>query len=231
MTGCRLSARERGIPLSRLTTQVRACRQAADTNYTSDWCDNEIAARSRDEPSYLALIAGKNQRPLANGYRHHNGIDHIRSFTLAQQSSCFMRFGFAKRNDCATGQKTPKLRLLRRPADLSQYRSRDQRNYAKFQSRFVFCPDTPVIPVRCHENGSIVENAAHAKRRTVRFGSCARTLRRASSISSGVKGPCCFSQSDTAAKPARRCKATRAAWVIQAETLTLSRMAAASISS
>jgi hypothetical protein len=92
----------------------------------------------------------------------------------------------------------------------------------------VLGPGPPLVSIGCNENGSVIDDGAHAGRRTVRdVRNCARTLRRASSISSPVNGPCCFSHKATAAKPARLRSASRAALVIHAETLTRSRAAAA----
>lgn len=101
-------------------------------------------------------------------------------------------------------------------------------NNAKFQTGLVFSPGSPLVSIGGHENGGVVDDGAHARRRTVGdVRSCARTLPRASFISSVVKRPCCFSHRATAAKPARRRSASRAAAVIQAETLSPSRAAAA----
>src|SRR5262249_57903188 len=104
-----------------------------------------------------------------------------------------------------------------------------QWNTAKFQTGLVFRPRPPLVSVGGHEDGGVVNDSAHAERRTVRgVRSCARTLRRASFISSAVRRPCCLSHWAIAAKPARLCRASRAAMVIHAETLTPSRAAAAS---
>ena len=139
-----------------------------------------------------------------------------------------MSLGFAKRNDHAPSQEAPELSLLWGPADLGDHRRGNQWNNAKFQTGPVFSPCSPLVPIGGHENGGVVDDGPHAERRTVRDArSRARTLRRALLISSAVKGPCCFSHSATAAKPARRCSASRAAAVIQAETLNPSRAAAA----
>jgi len=110
----------------------------------------------------------------------------------------------------------PELGLLWRPADLGDDRRRCQRNNAKFQTGLVFSPRRSIVSIPRHENGSVVDNGAHAGRRTFRdIRSCSRTLRRASIISSALKGPCCLSHAATAAKPARRCSASRAAPVIR----------------
>src|SRR3954466_9049081 len=98
-----------------------------------------------------------------------------------------MRLALAKRHDRAPGQEASKLGLLWRPADLSDYRRRNQRNYAKFQTGLVFSPRPPIVSIGGHQNGSVVDNCAHAGRRTVCDAwSCARTLRRASFISSAL---------------------------------------------
>ena len=139
-----------------------------------------------------------------------------------------MRFGLPKRNDHAPSQEAPELGLLWGPADLGDHWRRNQWNNAKFQTDLVFSPCSPLVFIGGHENGVVVDNGAHAGCRPVRDArSCARTLRRASFISSVVRRPCCFSHSATAAKPARRRNASRAAAVIQAETLIPSRAAAA----
>jgi hypothetical protein len=49
---------------------------------------------------------------LAKGYRHHNGVNDIRGSAHTQQPPCFVRLDLAKRNDHATGQKSPELGLL-----------------------------------------------------------------------------------------------------------------------
>jgi len=89
-------------------------------------------------------------------------------------------------------------------------------------------PRPSLVSIGGYKNRGIVNKVAHAGRRTLLGGpsSCALTLRRASSISASVNRPCCFSHSATAASPARRCRTSRAAAVIQAETLTPSRVAA-----
>lgn len=192
--------------------------------------DRDLAARSPDKPFYVVRVTRENHRFLANRYGHHNGVNDIRGSGLPEQPSCFVRLAFAERNDRAPGQEAPELGLLRRPADLGENRRRNRRNSAEFQTRLVLCPCPPTVPIGRHENGCVVDNAAHAGRRTVRdVLSCAATVRRASSISSALKGPCCFSHSATAAKPALRCNTWRAALVIQAETLTPSRTAATRI--
>lgn len=138
-----------------------------------------------------------------------------------------MRFGLPQRNDHAPSQETPELSLLWGPADLGDHWCRNQWNNAQFQTDLVFSPSSPLIFIGGHENGDVVDNSTHAGRRTVRDArSCARTLRRASFISSVVRRPYCFSHSATAAKPARCRSASRAAAVIHAETLTPSRAAA-----
>mgnify|MGYP007037765668 CR=1 FL=1 len=138
----------------------------------------------------------------------------------------------AKRNNRAPTQEAPQLGLLCGPAHLRDNRSRNQRNQSKFQTGLVFRPRPPVVSIGGHENGGVIDDGAHAGRRPLPDArNCARTFRRASRISSSVNRPCCFSHSSTAASPARRRSASRAAAVIQAETLTPSRATAASISS
>src|SRR5579884_2796052 len=139
-----------------------------------------------------------------------------------------MRLTLAKSSHHAPRQKAAQLDLLWRAADLRDHGRRHERNNAKFQTSLVFCPYPPVISICCYENGGVVDDIAHAGRRTGRaVRSCARTMRRALVISLALNGPCSFSHSAMAAKPARRCNASRAAPVIQAEMLTPSRVAAA----
>jgi hypothetical protein len=141
-----------------------------------------------------------------------------------------VRLALAKRHDHASSQKAPELDLLWGTAYLSDHRGWNQWNNAKFQTRLVFRPRAPLVSIGGDEHGGGVDDSVHAGRRTVRGErNWARTLRRASFISSGVKRPCCFSHCATAAKPSRRRRASRAAFVIQAETLSPSRAADASI--
>lgn len=196
--------------------------------YPSDRDDSGFAAESSDKPLDVLRIACENYRLMAKGCRHHNGVYHIRSSGFAQQPSCFMRHAFVKRNDHAARQEAPELGLLRRPADLGHHRCGNQWKNAKFQTGLLLSPRPPLISIGGDENGRVVDNLVHAGRRTVRdVRSCSRTLRRASFISSALRRPCCFSHKATAAKPARRRSASRAALVIQAEILTPSRAAAA----
>ncbi len=123
----------------------------------------------------------------------------------------------------APGQESPQLGLSWRAANLGDHQCGNKRNHAKFQTRLMFRPHPPIVSVRSYEDGGVVNDGTHAGRRP--FGDariCACTLRRASVISSALRCPCCFSHRATAAKPARRCRASRAALVIQADTLTLS---------
>ena len=116
-----------------------------------------------------------------------------------------MRLALAKWNDGAPSQEAPELGLLRGPADLGHHGRGNQWNKAKFQTDLVFSPRPSLVSIGGHENGGIVDNGAHAGRRAVRdVRSCARTLRRASFISSAVKRPCSSSHRATAARPARR---------------------------
>ena len=151
-----------------------------------------------------------------------------RAAVLCGEVPSVVRLTLAKRNDSASNQEASESGLLWRPADLGDYRRWNQRNDAKLQTSLVFSPCGPLVSVGRHEDGGVVDNGAHAGRRTDRdVRSCARTRWRASFISSALKRPCCFSHRATAAKPARRCNASRAATAIQAETLTPSRAAAA----
>jgi hypothetical protein len=165
---------------------------------------------------------------LAKSDRHHNGVNNVRRSRHSKQPPCLVRFALAKRNDHAPSQEAPELDLLWGPADLGDNRRRNEWNNAQVQADLVFSPRPPLVSIGSHENGGVINDGAHAGRRTVRdVRNCTRTLRPASSISSAVNGPCCFSHEATAAKPARLRSASRAALVIHAETLTPSRAAAA----
>jgi hypothetical protein len=112
------------------------------------------------------------------------------------------------------------------PVALRRRKSRELWN-ANFQTGLMFSPRPPFVSIGGHENGGVIDDGTHAGRRIVRdVRSCACTFRRACFISSVVRRPCCFSHRAMAAKPALRCSASRAAIVIQAETLTPSRAAA-----
>ena len=198
----------------------------------SDSDHGDFAARSSDKPFYVVRVARENRRFPAKSSRHHYGIDDIGGSGLAEQASRIVGVVLARGNNGTATQEAPELGLLWRPANLGDYRRWNQRNNAKFQTGFVFGPCPPFVSIGSHENGGVVDNGAHVGRRTVRdVWSCERTARRASSISSALKRPCCSSHWETAARPARRCYASRAATVIQADTLTPSRAAAARISS
>ena len=227
--------RKTGVEKGLDTARTSACATSTPgiglaTIAHSDGDDRDLAARSADKPSNVIRVAGENYRSLANGYRHNDGVNHVRRSGPTQQTPCFVSLALAKRNDRAPGQEAPELGLLWRPADLGDDGRGNQRNNAKLQTRLMFRPSPPIVPVRRHEYGSVVDDRAHAGRRTFRgVCSCARTLRRASIISSALNDPRRFSHSATAAKPARRCSASRAALVIQADMLTRSRSAAARI--
>ena len=88
-------------------------------------------------------------------------------------------------------------------------------------------PDEPfdIVLVAC-ENRSLRQFpnglSCSARARRSFLSAATRTAVRAAFISAWVKRPCCVSHNSTAARPARRLSASRAAIVIQAETLTLS---------
>jgi hypothetical protein len=165
---------------------------------------------------------------LAKSHRYHNGVNNVRRSGNGKQPPCLVRFALTKRNHHAPSQETPELDLLWGPADLGDNGRWNQWNHAKFQAGLVFGPSPPLVSIGSNQNGGVIDGGAHAGRRTVRdVRNCARTLRRASSISSAVNGPCRFSHKATAARPARLRSASRAAPVIHAETLTPSRAAAA----
>ena len=196
--------------------------------FSSDSHDCDFAPRSPDEPFYVVRITCQNRGLLAKSHRHYNGVNNVRSSGHSKQPPCLVRFALAKRNDHAPSQETPELDLLWGTADLGDNGRRNQWNNAQFQADLVFSPSPPLVSIGCNENGGVIDDGAHAWRRTVRdVRNCARTVWRAFSISSAVNGPCCFSHKATAAKPARLRSASRAALVIHAETLTPSRAAAA----
>ena len=80
-----------------------------------------------------------------------------------------MRLALAKRNDHAPSQEAPELGLLLGPADLGDHRRGNQWNNTKFQTGLVFSPCSPLASIGGHENGGVVvDDGAHAERRTVR---------------------------------------------------------------
>ncbi len=118
--------------------------------------------------------------------------------------------------------------LPRRSANLRHDWRRGQRDEAEFKTSLVVRPGPAVVAIRRHEDSGGVDETAQAVRPVFRPSpSCDRTLRRASAISFPVNRPCSDSHRATAARPARLARASLAALVIQAETLTPSRAAAA----
>jgi hypothetical protein len=199
-----------------------------ERRFSSDPRDRDFAPGRSDEPFYVVRVACENRCFLAKSHGHHNGVDNVRGPGDGKQPPCLVRFALAMRNDHAPSQETPELDLLRGPAHLGDNGRWDQWNNAQFQTDLVFGPGPALVSIGGNENGSVIDDGAHAGRRAGRdVRSCARTLRRACSISSPVNGPCCFSHKAIAAKPARLRSASRAALVIHAETLTPSRAAAA----
>src|SRR5436309_3114122 len=95
--------------------------------YTSEGDYSELTPRSPDKPFYVIRVACENYRFLANGCRHHDGVNDIRSPSLAQQPSCFVSLASAKRNDHTPGQEAPELGLPWRPADLGNDWRRNRR--------------------------------------------------------------------------------------------------------
>ena len=219
--------------------------------HPSDGDDGDCVARSPDEPFYVVRVTCENRGLLATSQRHHNGIDNVRRSGHGRQPPCLVRFALAKGNDHAPSQEAPELELLLGSADLSDHGRRNQWKNARLQADLVLSPGPPLVSIGCHEslgrgqlhalgrpgpplvsigcheNGGVIDDGSRAGRRTVRDArDCARTVRRASPISSAVNGPCCLSH-QAAAKPARLLSASRAALVIHSETLTPSRAAAA----
>jgi len=105
---------------------------------------------------------------LPEGCGHYDGVNDIKRFGPAEQPSRLMRFALAKRNDHAPSQEAAKLRLLWGPADLGDHRCGNEGNNAKFQPGLVFCPCSPLASVGGNENGGVIDDSAHAERRTVR---------------------------------------------------------------
>jgi hypothetical protein len=136
--------------------------------YTSDCDDSDFAARSPDEPFHVAWVACENRSFLPKGCRHHNGVNDIRRFGYVQQSPGFVRLSLAERNDHAPSQEAPELGLLWGPADLGDHWRGNQWNNAKFQKGLVFSPCSPLVSIGGHENGGVIDDGAHAERRTVR---------------------------------------------------------------
>jgi len=191
--------------------------------YESETDDHGFLAGGANQPFYTFGVTRKYDCLVAQCDCHDNGVNHIGGSGLSQQAPsgvCLMP---------PARQESAELGLSRRPAHLGHNRGRNHRNNAKLQTGLVFRPPPPLVSIGGRQKRRIVNKAARAGRRAYEGSRryCASTLRRASCISSAVNRPCCFSHWATAAKPARRCKASRAARDIQAETLTPSRVAAA----
>jgi len=91
-------------------------------------------------------------------------------------------------------------------------------------------PEPPIVALGCDERARVVHKATHAerRRRIARRGRrLARRRWRAAFNSDSLNGPCSASHSATAANPSRTFRASRAASVSQADTLTPRRAAAA----
>lgn len=131
-----------------------------------------------------------------------------------------------ERHNVASTQEAPQLDLASRSAHLGDDWCRRRRNDAEFETDPVVGPHNAVVPVRGDEHTRVVDNAHAERDRCVETTSSAMR-RRAASSSSCVKAPCSFSHSSTPRRPSRTKSARRAAEVIQAETLTPSRAAAA----
>ncbi len=85
--------------------------QGSVTLPTSDCHDIDYTSRSPGQPSYVIWVACENCSSISNGCRHHNCVNHICCIGHAEQSPCFVRVGFAKRNDCAPSQESAELCL------------------------------------------------------------------------------------------------------------------------
>ena len=66
------------------------------------------------------------------------------------------------------GQETPELGLFGRPTDLGDHRRGNKWDNTKFQTGLVFSPCSPLVSIGRHENGGVIEDGAHAERRTAR---------------------------------------------------------------
>jgi hypothetical protein len=109
---------------------------------------------------------------------------------------------------------------------LSDNRRRHHGNDARFKPRPMVSPYRARITIRSDQDGGGVHHRGHADRCS---GRSRPVRRRAASSSSRVKAPFSASHSATATRPSRSLRARRAASVIQAETLTPSACAAATI--
>jgi hypothetical protein len=87
-------------------------RDSAIFRYSSDSDNGDLPPRSHDKPSDVVWVACENHGLPANGCDHHSRVNDIRGFGNAEQPSCLVRFGLAKRNDLAPGQEASELGLL-----------------------------------------------------------------------------------------------------------------------
>ena len=109
------------IPASLVASAALSLHRGA-RSHSSDWDDNDFAAGSPHEPSYIVSVARENRGSVAQCDRYHNGVNDIRRSGDTQQASCFVRLALAKRHDHAASQEAPELGLLRGPADLGDDR-------------------------------------------------------------------------------------------------------------
>ena len=136
--------------------------------FTSDCHDCDFAPRRPGEPFYVVRVTCENRGLLARSHRYHNGVNIVRRSGHSKQPPCLVRFALAKRNDHAPSQETPELDLLWGPADLGDNGRWNQWTNAKFQAALVFSPSPPLVSIGCNENGGVIDDGAHAERRTVR---------------------------------------------------------------
>jgi hypothetical protein len=136
--------------------------------YTSDGGDHDFASRSPDEPFYVVRVASEDRSFLPKGRRHDDSVNDIRRFGYAEQPPGIVRLGFAERSNHAACQEAAELGLPWGPTDLRDHRCGNQWNNAKFQTDLVFSPRSPLVSIGGHENSGVVDDGAHADRRTVR---------------------------------------------------------------
>ncbi len=145
-------------------------------------------------------------------------VDDIRSSRAAEKFSDLVSLLGSETHNVAAAQETVQLYLPWRSADLSNDRSRRDRNNPELKADAMIGPDIAIVAVSCNQQPGVVY-CAHAERRLVEERSSSATRLRAASSSTSVSEPCSCSHSATASRPSLTSRALRAAAVIQAETL------------
>ncbi len=156
-------------------------------------------------------------------------IDHVGRAGSAGEFAEFVRLVVAEGHDVAAPQEASQLHLSRGPAHLGDNWSSRERHKAEIQAGPMIGPPRAVGAVRCDQGAGVIDDA-HAERFFARADvalTCETTRWRAAVASASVSAPWSASHSATAASPSRASSAWRAAFVIQAETLTPSAAAAA----